>query len=275
MVDSGLAEWLDNSFQSTFDTIEHQGDKNAEENEDIKHIMVGEETNWDIPNGLPEDVLNMKELYAATKEGCEEFLDDNLGKATFKHHQQHITQKVSSSPIIPVKLSSTSTLPADMPSLAVVKGLTSCESAVPHVLWSQDHQAVLLRVSITSVRDITPGQVFVGVKEQELVVQALKVDISESGELYTLYQTPPLRLYGKVDPVRTKVVVLARGITITLAKQRNMFWMQLSRQRYGWIKKDANVLEVNPEEEEMEGANVYLDSQCDDNNIWVPMLTEK
>ena len=60
-----------------------------------------------------------------------------------------------------------------MPSLAIVTGLTSCQSVVPQMMWSQDHQTVFLRVSITSIRDITPGQVFVGVKDQELTVQVL------------------------------------------------------------------------------------------------------
>jgi len=40
---------------------------------------------------------------------------------------------------------------------------------------------------------------------------------------YTLHQTPPLKLYGQVDPSATRVAVLARGITITLGKQRNLF----------------------------------------------------
>jgi hypothetical protein len=72
---------------------------------------------------------------------------------------------------IPVKLSSASTLPSEMPSLGIVTGLTNCQSAVPQTVWSKDHQADFLRVTITSKRDITPGQVFVGVKEQELTVQ--------------------------------------------------------------------------------------------------------
>ena len=37
-----------------------------------------------------------------------------------------------------------------------------------------------LRVTITSMRDITPGHVFVGVKDQELTVQVLEVDVSEA-----------------------------------------------------------------------------------------------
>ena len=115
--------------------------------------------------------------------------------------------------------------------------LTRCQSVVPQMLWSQDHQTVLLRVTISSIRDITPGQVFVWVKDQELTVQVLEVDVSEAGELYTLHQTPPLKLYGQVDPSATRVAVLARGIPITLGKQRHLFWMQLSRQKFGWIKK--------------------------------------
>ena len=103
-----------------------------------------------------------------------------------------------------------------MPSLAIVTGLTRCQSVVPQMVWS-------LRVTITSMRDITPGQVFVGVKDQELTVQVLEVDVSQARKLYTLHQTPPLKLYGQVDPSATRVAVLARGITITLGKQRNLF----------------------------------------------------
>ena len=32
-------------------------------------------------------------------------------------------------------------------------------------------------------------------------MQVLQVDVSEAGELYTLYQTPPLKLHGQVDPL--------------------------------------------------------------------------
>ena len=54
-----------------------------------------------------------------------------------------------------------------------------------------------MRVTITSMRDITPGQVVVGLKDQELTCAG----VSEAGELYTLYQTPPLKLHGQVDPL--------------------------------------------------------------------------
>ena len=33
-------------------------------------------------------------------------------------------------------------------------------------IWSQDHQTVFQRVTINSIRDFTPGQMFVGVKDQ-------------------------------------------------------------------------------------------------------------
>ena len=239
LVDGGFAEWLDSSVESSFDTIEHQGNNDTEDH--IKLDALAEAANWDVPNGLPEDILNMKELYAATKEGCEEYLEDQLGSVPVKPPHQHVeSQATSFTPTIPVKLSSTSTLPPDMPSLAVVDGLTVCQSSVPHVQWSQDHQTVLMRVSITSMRDITPGQVFVEVKDQELVVQVLEVDVSEGSEQITIHQTPSLKLYGQVNPARTKVSVMARGINITLVKQRELFWKQLSRQKFGWIKKDAN-----------------------------------
>ena len=54
-----------------------------------------------------------------------------------------------------------------MPSLAIVTGLTSCQSVVPQIVWSQDHQTVFLRVTITYMRDITHGQVVVGIKEPQ------------------------------------------------------------------------------------------------------------
>ena len=49
-----------------------------------------------------------------------------------------------------------------------------------------------------SMRDITHGQVVVGVKDQELTVQVLEVEVSQEGELYTLHlsscmvKAPPL-----------------------------------------------------------------------------------
>jgi len=239
LVDCGLAEWLDSSVEASFDTNEDE-DKNDGEG-DLRLDTLAEAANWDVPNGLPEDILNMNELYAATKEGCEEYLEHQLGSVPLQPPQQYLkSQETSCSPIVPVKLSSSSTLPPDMPSLAVVDGLTVCQSSVPHVLWSQDHQTVLMRISITSMRDITPGQVFVEVKDQELVVQVLEVDVSDGREQITIHKTPSLKLYGHVSPARTKVIVVARGINITLAKQRELFWKQLSRQKFGWIKKDTN-----------------------------------
>eukprot|EP00090_Calanus_glacialis_P015764 TRINITY_DN24840_c0_g1_i1.p1 TRINITY_DN24840_c0_g1~~TRINITY_DN24840_c0_g1_i1.p1 ORF type:complete len:604 (-),score=265.68 TRINITY_DN24840_c0_g1_i1:51-1700(-) len=238
LVESGLAAWLDSSVESSFDSHVHENEKKLE---DTKEDILSEVSKWDIPNGLPEDVLNMDELYSATKDGCEQYLEDQLGSVPVHQPPTTASQFVTPSiPTIPIKLSSSSTLPTDMPSLAIVTGLTSCQSVVPQMVWSQDHQTVFLRVTITSMMDIPPGQVFVGVKDQELTVQVLEVDVSNAGELYTLHQTPPLKLYGKVDPLMTRVVVLARGLTITLGKQRSLFWMQLSRQKFGWIKKDPN-----------------------------------
>ena len=46
-----------------------------------------------------------------------------------------------------------------MPSQDIVTGLTSCQFVVPQMVWSQDPQTVFLRVTITSMRDITHGQV--------------------------------------------------------------------------------------------------------------------
>ena len=40
---------------------------------------MSEMTKCDIPNGFPEDVLNMDELYAATKDGCQQYLEDQHG----------------------------------------------------------------------------------------------------------------------------------------------------------------------------------------------------
>ena len=74
-----------------------------------------------------------------------------------------------------------------MPSQAIVTGLTNCQSVVPQIVWSQDPQTVFLRVTIMSMRDITHGQVVVGVKDQELTVQVLEVEVSQEGELYTLH----------------------------------------------------------------------------------------
>jgi hypothetical protein len=40
-------------------------------------------------------------------------------------------------------------------------------------IWSQDHQTVFQRVTINSMRDFNPGQMFVGVKDQELTFQVV------------------------------------------------------------------------------------------------------
>ena len=51
---------------------------------------------------------------------------------------------------------------------------------------------------------------------------AMEVDMSQAGVLYT---TP--------GSTSDQVGVLARGLTITLGKQLNLFCMQLSRQKFG------------------------------------------
>ena len=58
--------------------------------------------------------------------------------------------------------------------------------------------------------------------------------------MWRYYLNIKLVVFQWVDPSATRVAVVARGITITLGKQRNLFWMQLSRQKFGWIKKDPN-----------------------------------
>ena len=68
VLERGLAEWLESSVESSFDSCE-----NVTKPEDCKEDIMGEVTKWDIPNGLPEDVLNMDELYGATKDGCEQY----------------------------------------------------------------------------------------------------------------------------------------------------------------------------------------------------------
>ena len=76
LVESGLAAWLDSSVESSFDSHVHENEKKLE---DTKEDILSEVSKWDIPNGLPEDVLNMDELYSATKDGCEQYLEDHLG----------------------------------------------------------------------------------------------------------------------------------------------------------------------------------------------------
>ena len=62
-----------------------------------------------------------------------------------------------------------------------------------------------------------------------------------------------LVVFQWVDPSATRVAVVARGITITMGKQRNLFWMQLSRQKFGWIKKDPNAALDNDFDPAVEG----------------------
>ena len=57
VLERGLAEWLESSVESSFDSCE-----NVTKPEDCKEDIMGEVTKWDIPNGLPEEVLNMDEL---------------------------------------------------------------------------------------------------------------------------------------------------------------------------------------------------------------------
>ena len=71
--------------------------------------------------------------------------------------------------------------------------------------------------------------------------------------MWRYYLNIKLVVFQWVDPSATRVAVLARGITITLGKQRNLFWMQLSRQKFGWIKKDPNAALDNDFDPAVEG----------------------
>ena len=71
--------------------------------------------------------------------------------------------------------------------------------------------------------------------------------------MWRYYLNIKLVVFQWVDPSATRVAVVARGITITLGKQRNLFWMQLSRQKFGWIKKDPNAALDNDFDPAVEG----------------------
>ena len=57
IIERGLDEWLESSVESSFDICE-----NVTKPEDCTEDIIGEVTKWNIPNGLPEEVLNMDEL---------------------------------------------------------------------------------------------------------------------------------------------------------------------------------------------------------------------
>ena len=70
--------------------------------EDNKEDIMSEVTKWDIPNGLLEEVLNMDELNAATKNGCTQYLGDQIGAVTFLQPPPTATQVTPATLNIPV-----------------------------------------------------------------------------------------------------------------------------------------------------------------------------
>jgi len=231
LVEHSYAQWIDTSAESGF---------NSDENELVTEIADKEE-DWEMSNGMLDDVINMKELYAATKEGCEQYLEENLGDIPSKSKPISVPS-TTTSVTCPVRLDSSHKCPVDLPSASILSGHTKCNISVPHIEWSQDHSTIFLKVSVNSVRDINPGQVHIGLKEQELQVQVLDIDTSSvNDEVYTVFQTPSLRLHGKVKPSETKVTLNPRGMNISISKHMKLFWMQLCKERFGWIKKDPNV----------------------------------
>ena len=73
----------------------------------------------------------MDELYAATKEGCMEYLEEQLGSVPVHHQSLAITQAIPVTPTIPIKLSSATTIPSGIPSLAIVKTLLIVNEQCP------------------------------------------------------------------------------------------------------------------------------------------------
>ena len=200
------------------------------------------EEDWDLPNGVNvEDIVDMEKLKEITKEGCENYLEEQLGPAqlNISHQLPQMTTELGTvetseaSLPRPVKVDQATARPAGLPSLALA-GEAGCSKRVPEVEWRQDHVSVTITFTVQTIIDLTPEQVHLTVKQRQLQVQIL----TGPGQDTECYQTPLLALSHNVLPKETKVDVKPRSVKIVLEKSKRISWMQLTKQKFGWIKKD-------------------------------------
>jgi len=158
----------------------------------------------------------------------------------------------ASSPITP-----TQTVPADMPSLALVSTVSQYRTVTPRLTWRQSKACLFLTVQFNTVRDLEPVQVHVMVTYNMLVVQVLE-HYMEDTILHT-FPGSELELWGEVVPSQTKVVVKQRVVNIQLTpvdekhcKQVDLpmeevewSWPRLGRAKCDWIRRDLEGLEEN------------------------------
>ena len=143
---------------------------------------------------------------------------------------------------IPLPISPTPTVPADMPSLALVSNLSQYSTVAPRLTWWQTLSCLHLSVLVETMRDLKPAQVHVMVTQRTIVVQVLEQYMGRT----VLHSLPcsELDLLNMVVPGLTEVVVKARVVTIRLSKLvKEAYWGRLGEGKFDWIRRDMNSLQ--------------------------------
>ena len=228
LADEGLAEAESNiktiisdrpvtTHDSLFDKVNNSNEKETTTDDQTEAL-------WDLPNRLPEDIVNCGSIYDAAN------LQYWKRQGDKSEEELPIDRKIrpSQSTNIPCtqpprQLSFMSVNCTDIPPLALVENVSPYKSGVPNFLWGQDRASLFLRVMSCSMTDLHPGRVYVKVRENSLLLQVLEVEPEGQGETFTLRQTQELQLQGEVMASETKVVVRPRVVEIKLLKVRRAF----------------------------------------------------
>jgi len=137
-------------------------------------------------------------------------------------------------------------------SITLVRNLSSYETTVPSLVWTQTRAELIIKAFNNSLNDFGPGQVFLKVTPETLVLQILGFEIEKQLESYKIYETPVLELYDRVQPSASSVVVKPRMVKVVLAKRRRSLWPKLATHKYAWLRRDSELGSFSDSEGETE-----------------------
>jgi len=206
------------------------------------------EQDFDAPNGLEMDIVDIDKLKEVTGQDLANYLDENLNLKP----QEETTQPKPTLPISKqcsyerrdMKNSATAvnSLDSSLPTLAVpadVQTTTMC----PSIIWSQTDQSLKIEVKVFARFDLCPNQVYIHVERRKLKIEVIEMLDTEETSDVILHNTPIIELSDEVIPSQTQVAVKGSGIQLTLGKKLKNLWSKLSCSSYSWIHVDFDTVQ--------------------------------
>ena len=69
------------------------------------------------------------------------------------------------------------------------------ETTVPSLVWTQTRAKIIIKAFNDSLNDFGPGQVFLKVTLETLVLHIIGFETQKHSESYKIYKTPVVKLY--------------------------------------------------------------------------------